>query len=192
MAVPTPPTNPPGRYPPYPGGGPSTGGGGTSGGNVIPPGLFLTNSNGGVFGLNQVALYPCTNISSGLTEYRTFDPTQPPNDPNLPSSYTWRIEQGNQYTNPTVRKLFWTFFDLGRVSVTWTLTGVTELQTVASQSVAIGVGNLVPTKAVMTVEVDLNLTAMNLQLSVLRAAGAGPLSILKVTLVGNVDDGSAT
>jgi hypothetical protein len=197
MAVPTPPTQPIIRNPPYPGGGPSTGGGGTSGGSTAGASAgvsaqSLTSSNGGVLGLNQVALYPCTNMVTGKTEYRTFDPTQTPNDPNLPSSYTWRIEQGNQYTNPTVRKLFWTFFDLGQVAVTWTLTGVTELQKVVTQSIPIGVGNFVPTKAVMTVEVDINLTAMNLQLSVAKLAGAGPLSILRITLVGNVDDGSAT
>ena len=194
------------RFPPYPGGGPTqppsgggggTGGSGGSGGGgatTSGAGIFVPVSNGGVFAATQLALYPCTNILTGQTEYRTFDPTQFPNDPNLPSFYSWRVEQiGGQYRNPTIRKLLWTFLDLGQVSVIWTLTGVTEQQQVISSSTGIGVGNAVPTLAVMTVEVDIFggvFTGMNLQLSVSRAAGAGPLSILKVAIIGEVEDTS--
>jgi hypothetical protein len=155
-------------------------------------GVFVPTSNGGVFASSQLALYPCTNILTGLTEYRTFDPTQPANDPLLPSSYAWRVEQiGGQYRNPTIRKLLWTFTDLGQVSVTWTITGVTEQQQVISSSTPIGVGNAVPTYATMTVEIDIVggvWTGMNLQLSVSKLAGAGPLSILKVAIIGEVEN----
>ena len=195
----------PPRYPPYPGGGPTqppsgggggSGGGGTGGSASSPSGagVFVPVSNGGVFAATQLALYPCTNIVSGLTEYRTFDPTQFPNDPNLSSFYSWRVEQiGGQYRNPTIRKLLWSFFDMGQVSVVWTLTGVTENQQVISSSTGIGVGNAAPTLAVMTVEIDIFggvFTGMNLQLSVTKAAGAGPLSILKVAIIGEVEDTS--
>jgi len=156
-----------------------------SGGSGI---ALPTTSNGGVFAANQVALYPCTNVITGKTEYRTFDPTQPPNDPVLPSSYTWRVEQVLPYRNPTIRKLFWTFTDLGQVSVSWTLTAVTEQQKVISQTTSLGVGNYIPTYAIMTVEVDINLTGMNLQLSVSKLAGAGPLSVLKVVIIGEVEE----
>lgn len=138
--------------------------------------------------MSQVCLYPCLNIVTGKSEYRTFDVAQPANDPVNPSSYSWRVEQLKPYRNPTVRKILWTFTDLGQVSVTWKITGVNEQQKVVTQSASLGVGNAVPTRAMMTVEVDLNITAMNLQLSVSKAAGDGPLSIVKVVMVGEIEE----
>jgi len=188
MAVPVPQPNP--RTRPYPGGHPSSGGGsgslpGGGGGGVTVP-----SSNGGVFAANQVAIYPCTNTSTGATEYRTFDVSQPPNDPIFPSSYAWKVEQFEDYRNPTVTAIIWTFTDLGRVSVTWTLTYVNEDQEVEAKSTSLSVGNLVPTGKIMTVRADILATGMNFQLSVSKAAGAGPLSIVKVKLWAAIEEGT--
>jgi hypothetical protein len=157
-------------------------------GSFVPQSTILPSSLGGVFGISQVCLYPCLNLVTGLSEYRTFDTTQPQNDPMNPSSYSFKVEQFKVYRNPTIRKILWTFKDLGQVAVTWTITGTNENQQVVSQSTSVGVGNAVPTKAIMTVEVDLNITAMNMQLSVAKAAGAGPMSILKVVLIGEIEE----
>jgi hypothetical protein len=164
------------------------GGGGGSAGTFQPQSTILPSSIGGVFAKSQVCLYPCLNTVTNQMEYRTFDVSQPANDPVNASSYLWRVEQMKPYRNPTVRKLLWTFTDLGQVTVTWTLTGVTEQQKVIQQSTSLGVGNKVPTLAMMTVEVDINITGMNLQLSVSRNAGDGPLSVVKVVIVGEIEE----
>ncbi len=168
---------------------------GGQGGGFQPQNSILPSSFGGVFALSQVTLYPCLNIVTGLSEYRTFDVTQPANDPANPSSYSWKVEQFKAYRNPTIRKILWTFKDVGQVSVTWTLTGTNENQQVVTAQTSLGVGNAAPTMAIMTVGIDVfgssgqsGFTAMNMQLSVSKAPGAGPLSVLKVVLVGEIED----
>lgn len=165
-------------------------GGQGSGGFFSAQSTIAPSSNGGVFALSQVCLYPVLNIVTGLMEYRIFDVTIPPNDALNPSSYSWRVEQLASYRNPTVRKLFWTYTDLGQVTAAWTITGTNELgQQVPAQTQTVTVGNLQPTKATMTAEVDFSaFTAMNIQLSVTRAANAGPLSIIAIDLVVEVED----
>lgn len=160
------------------------------GGNpsFAPASTIIPASYGGLIPTGQAAFYPCLNLASGLNEYRTFDVTQPQNDPVNPSSYAWRVEQIKSYRNPTIRKLLWTYTDLGQVSVSWMLTGTNENGQVVSQTTSLGVGNLVPTYAMMTTEVDINLTAMNLQLSVSKQAGEGPLSVVKIVMVGEVEE----
>jgi hypothetical protein len=154
-----------------------------------PQSTIAPSSNGGVFALGQIAVYPCLNTVTNQMEYRTFDVTQPQNDPVNPSSYSWRVEQLKAFRNPTVRKIFWTFTDLGQVSVTWSIQGTNELgKVVGPISTGIGVGNNPATRAILTTEVDLFINAMNLQLSVSKTAGAGPLSVVKVVMVGEVED----
>src|SRR5271156_6509129 len=94
-------------YPPYlpP---PPTGSQVATGGGVYNP-----NSLGQVFASKYGPLYPCLNLATGLTEYRTFDTTVPFNDPALPSSYFWKIEEGAPYRNPTARTVIVTYLDLG-------------------------------------------------------------------------------
>ena len=158
------------------------------GGTFQPTSTILPSSNGGIFAETEVCLYPCLNVVTNKMEYRTFDTTQTQNDPVNPSSYMWRVEQIKAYRNPTVRRILWTYMDLGQVSVTWTATGTNENQQAVSASTSLGVGNNPATKQMMTVEVDLVLTAMNLQLSVSKAAGAGPLSVVKVVMVGEYEE----
>jgi hypothetical protein len=163
--------------------------GGTPSGSFQPQSTVLPSSFGGLFSpAGVVALYPCLDLAGNGSEYRIFDVSQPPNDTINGSSYSWRVEQVESYRNPTIRKLFWTFTDLGQVTVTWTLTGTNELFKVVSQTATVTVGNVNPTYQSMTYEVDINLTAMNLQLSVQRKAGAGPLSIVRIVLVGECEE----
>jgi hypothetical protein len=181
VARPILPPNPPipPRNPPFPGGAPTGGGGGAS--------VFVPPSNGGVFAAQQQALFPCLNIVSGLTEYRTFDPTQGFNDPNAGSFYEWRAEQSRPYRQATIRRVIVTFTDLGQVTTTWTLTGSTDFGQPITQSTSVGFGNSPPSGEVLTVPVDLTLTGLNLQLSVTRAPNAGPLSIVQVVLIGTIE-----
>lgn len=167
------------RDKPLPGGAPTAGSG---------TGVFVPTSFGGVLATRQAALYPCLNIRNRQTEYRTFDPMQGFNDPLLPSRYSWRVEQVKPYRQLTIRRVIWTFTDLGQVAATWTLTGVNDQQKVVSQSILLGVGNNPPTFRIMTMPVDISLTGMNMQLSVSRDANAGPLSVLSLLMVGEIEE----
>ena len=85
------------------------------------------------------------------------------------------------YRNFTVRRFIWTFTDLGQVYVIWTLSGVNENQQVVQTTNAIGVGNAVPTYRIFSIALDFGpLSMMNQQLSVYRAANAGPLSVVQM------------
>ncbi len=162
---------------PYPGGTP-TAGRGTA--------IFVPTSFGGVLAFNQIALYPVLNIANNQMEYRTFDSGRVPNDQLLPSSYSWRVEQANAYEQFTIRRIIWTFTDLGQVTATWTLTGVNDAQEVISASTSLGVGNNPATGRIMTVPVDILLVGLNMQLSISRKANDGPLSVLSVLMITDV------
>ena len=192
MAVPLPPTNP--RFPPYGGGNGGgggsggSGGGSSGGGSTMAGSVSVPVSNGGVFAQSRVALYPVQSLVSGNMDYFSFNPLVAPNDMNNGSSYSWRVEELEPYRSYTVRGIIWTFTDLGQVSVTWQLTGVNENQEVVTATNSLGVGNAVPTGAMMSVLVSVTQTAMNQQLSVTRIAGAGPLSVVKVTMYGDIEE----
>jgi len=176
--------------PPYPsgGGGGGSSSGGSGGGNpAAGKSINVPASNGGVFAQRQVALFPCFSIANNRTEYHAFDPAMGFNDPLAASSYSWRYEQVKPYRQATVRRLLLTYRDLGRVSVTFTITGSTDNGTVVSNSTPIGFGSSTPTNRLLTTPVDIQLTALNPQLSVRREADAGPLSIVQVVMVGMVE-----
>lgn len=173
------------RYPPYPGGTPNTpttgGSGGGSSGASANTGVTVPTSNGGVFAQSRLVLYPCQNLITGDMEYFSFSPLVAPNDPFNPSFYFWRVEQISPYRNFTVRRFIWTFTDLGQVYVIWTLSGVNENQQVVQTTNAVGVGNAVPTYKIFSIALDFGpLSMMNQQLSVYRAANAGPLSVVQM------------
>jgi len=183
MAVPVPP-KPPVTSPPYsPGGG---GGGGTpaTGGGTVN----IPNSNGGVFAQSQIALFPCYNVYNSRVEYRALDPTQGFNDPLAARHYSWRVEQFKPYRQATIRRLIVTFKDIGQATMTWTITGVNDIQEVISKSVSLGFGNRTPTNRLMTVPVDFMLTGMNLQISVDQNPNDGPLCIVQMFPVGTIEE----
>jgi hypothetical protein len=192
VAIVAPPGAPggfPPRTPPYPGGGPTlpnspgTGGGSSGSGG----GVYVPVSYGGVFATAQASLFPCLNTNTGFMEFRTWDTTVPPNDPLLASSYTWKMEDLAAYRTPTLRRLVVTFRDLGQVATVWTATSENQ-QTQQTQQTSVGWGNAVPTMRIMSTPVDLSITGQLIQVSVTRAAGAGPLAIVKLTLAFQVEE----
>jgi hypothetical protein len=191
MAVPPtfPPSGPrpiPPRVPPYPGGTP--GGGQTPGTGSGAPNTYVPQSNGGVFAASKASLFPVFNATDNRCEFMAFDPTQGYNDTVNPSSYNFRVEEVAPYRTPTVRRVILSYIDLGVVAITLTLTGCNDQQAVVSKSAQITIGNNPATGAILTQKVDLQLTAMNQQLNVERAAGAGPLSLAKVWLIGESEE----
>lgn len=186
MARPIFPPYPP--NPPQPGGGSSGGsgggGGGTGGGSGVATGggVYLPESNGQVFAVNYGPLYPCLNLVTGLTEYRTFDVTVPFNDPVLGSSYSFKVEEVLVYRNPTFRSIIVTYLDVGIVNTVWTLTCSEDNQTVSTQVQTKQLGNAIPTYRLMAQRIDFVLTGQLIQLSVSRPPNGGPLAIAKVVI----------
>jgi hypothetical protein len=176
-----PPTPKPGS--PTSGGGGGSGGGGSSGGAAAD----FSNSNGGVLAAAKAVFFPCYSLVDARSVFCTLNPLNGYNDPINGSFYFWRVEQVKPYQQYTIRRIVFTFRDMGQVSVTWTLSAVTDAMEVVTKQNFIGFGNKVPTYREMTIKADLILTGMNMQLSVYRAPNAGPLSLIQVMPVGQMD-----
>lgn len=176
-APPQPPYRPAPRNQPAPAGSP------VGGGNVNVP-----LSNGGIFAATNVAMFPCFSLNDNTIGYFTFDTTETFNDQNIPSSYSWRVEQIAPFRQPTVRRVLVTYKDLGIVTATFSVSGCNDVGNVVSVSQTATWGNNPPTNALFTTKVDLQLTCLNPQLSVYRAANAGPLCIIQAVLVLEVED----
>ena len=176
--------------PPYPsgGGGGGSSSGGSGGGNpAAGKSINVPASNGGVFAQRQVALFPCFSIANNRTEYHAFDPAMGFNDPLAASSYSWRVEQIKPYRQASIRRIIVCYRDLGRVSVTFTVKGSDDFGNVISTSTAIGWGSPSPTNRLFMIAVDLVFTGQLPQLSVLREANAGPVSIVQAVLIGECE-----
>ena len=188
------PTEPSGGFPPYSpkggGGSPPSGGSGPNTPSVQAASVNIPTSNGGVFAQAQIALFPCFSVQNNRVEYHSFDPTQGYNDPYADSENHWRVEQVAPYRQATVRRIILTYRDMGQVVATFTVTGSNDVQQVVSTSTPVGFGNKIPTGRLMTVPVNLLLTALNPQVSVFREKNEGPLSIVQIVVVGEVEENS--
>jgi len=109
------------------------------------------------------------------------------NDATVPSSYSCKVEDVIAGRTPTCSRVIVSYTDLGVVNVTFTLSGTNDAGALDSISQVVTLGNTIPTGKMLTKVIGLALTAQNLQLSVLRAANAGPLSIVKIRLEGEVE-----
>jgi len=110
------------------------------------------------------------------------------NDPIQGSSYAYRIEDVDINRYPTVRRVILTYRDLGKATITVTLTGTNDNAQIVSNSVTIFIGNTVPTNTLITRLVDLTLSAFRPQLSISRAANGGPVSITRATILGESEE----
>jgi hypothetical protein len=161
------------------GGSPGTPSGGRSG---IPPG-----ENGGVGATNYVLLVPVQNSSSGLAYFGYYDTTNL-NDFDDSSYYNYRAEEVSINRVPTVRRIAINYVDLGPLKLTLTIFATNDLQQIISASATVQLGNSVATYGSMTTFVDLTLTGYQPQLLITRPANGGPMTILAVTLYGEVED----
>jgi hypothetical protein len=144
----------------------------------------MAASNGGTPAPLNLFLIPITDFALG--KFFQFDVTNF-NDAAIPSSYSCKVEDVIAGRTPTCSRIIVSYTDLGVVEVTFTLSGTNDAGEVVTESQIVDLGNLVPTNKMLTKIVSLALTAQNLQLSVLRAANAGPLSIVKIRLEGEVE-----
>lgn len=147
-------------------------------------------SNGGTATALNLALYPVDAIS-GVYFY-VFDPTNF-NDPNAGSFYDWKVEDVIAGRTPTINRVIISYRDLGVASLFVNLSGVIGPQdpnqpnTPVNASTTLTIGTVAATGVICTAIWGITLTAANLQLSVVRAANAGPVSITKVRMEGKVE-----
>ena len=143
-------------------------------------------SNGGIPAPLNIIL---VSVNASPSFY-TFDTTNF-NDSEEASFYFWKVEDILAGRTPTCNKVIVSYTDLGLVTATFTLSGTNDLGEVVSESSVEILGNQVATGRMLTKILGIPaLTAQNLQLTVNRAANAGPLSIVKVRIEGEVENTS--
>jgi hypothetical protein len=148
----------------------------------------MAASNGGTSAPLALFLLPI-----GASFYQ-FDVTNF-NDLNQGSFYFWKVEEVIAGRTATCSRPIITYRDLGVATISVTLSGSVvdqadqtgKAQTDVSVTTPLVIGSIAATQKLYTVLVGLELTAMNLQLSITRAANAGPVSIVKVRLEGQVE-----
>ena len=185
------PPNFPGGFNPDGGGGGGGGGhgggggGGGSGGTVSSFVPFL--ENGGFQATAYYLFVPTQSVNGGNAYIGAFSASNY-NDPVDGSYYFWRQEDIVVGRVPVVRRLILIYRDLGPATVTLGVQGIDDngTQQVSQQVVKIGTasasGNL------LTAFVDVQLSAYRPQAFIQRAAGAGAISIISLTMIGEVED----
>ena len=144
-------------------------------------------SNGGMVAPLNLALYPFTVDNGGLqVALYYFDPTNF-NDPASASYYSWKVEDVIAGRTPTINRVIISYRDLGVAELLINLSGTNDAGKPVISSQTVTIGNAVPSGIILTTVVGMNLTAQNLQLSVVRSAGGGPVSITKVRMEGRVE-----
>ncbi len=88
---------------------------------------------------------------------------------------------------PTISRVIISYRNLGVATITVTLTGTDDSGEVVTSTQEITIGTVGASGRITTILTGIALTAQNLQLTVTRAAGAGPVSITKVRMEGRVE-----
>jgi hypothetical protein len=156
-----------------------------------------TPSNGGVNAATSVDLFPMID-ANGKTYFYTFDPGLGNDDYYAPSTHYFRVEDAQPYRVPTIRWVTLTYINLGLCNLGLTITYCTvvpdeklgtEAPQINTQSVKAVIGSVNNIGSIMTQRIAFPvISGMNFQLSIVRPAGGGPLSLTKVTIAGTVED----
>jgi|SRR6267142_920992 len=146
-------------------------------------------SNGGISQLANVALMPMQDAITGTCGLYAFDPLFGFNDPVNASTHSYKVEEVMHGRTPTVTRLLVTYRDLGIVKVTFAFTFTDDSGATQSSLIEATLGNAQQTNKLITRILFPNsaITGQNIQLTVNRAANAGSLSIVKITICGKVE-----
>jgi len=146
-------------------------------------------SNGGISQLASVALMPMQDATTGACGLYAFDPLFGFNDPVNASVHSYKVEEIMHGRTPTVTRLLVTYRDLGIVRVIFAFTFTDDSGATQSSHIPAELGNAQQTNKLITKMLFPNsaITGQNLQLTINRAANAGPLSIVKITICGKVE-----
>lgn len=145
--------------------------------------------NGGFAGSTFFLFVPTSASDTGASFISIFDPSNF-DDPDDPSSYSWRSEDLVVARVHTVRRVALVYTDLGVATITVTVTGTDDNGSVVTTAQKVKIGTPGASGNQLTILVDLQLAAYRPQLSVSRVAGGGPVSIVSASLIGEVDNSS--
>jgi hypothetical protein len=143
-----------------------------------------TPSNGGTLSPLNLFLIPAQDFLDSVMW--TLDPTNF-DDPGLGGFYFWKTEDVIAGRIPKVSRVIISYRDIGVATFTITITGTNEEGKVVSNTTSTTVGTTSQSGKIATKIVGLLLRAQNLQVSISRNPGSGPLSITKVRLEGAVE-----
>jgi hypothetical protein len=143
--------------------------------------------NGGFAGTTFFLFVPTSASDTGASFISIFDPSNF-NDTVDGSSYSWRSEDIVPGRVPTVRRIILIYTDLGSATITATITGTNDNGNIVTASAQFNIGTSAASGAILTKFIDLTLTAFRPQLSISRAAGGGPVSIVEAVLIGEVEE----
>jgi hypothetical protein len=138
------------------------------------------------FGSSVMAV-PCLTLSGSSNTVAVFNAFNF-NDTTQGSSHTYKIEDVFPNMVPTIRRVVLTYRNFGITPVTLTITGTNDLGANITSTTTVTLGNAIATATTMlTAFVDISFTGFRPQLTISKAAGAGPLSIVMTTIVGRVE-----
>lgn len=169
------------------GGGHKGGGQPGSGTGSSGAGSFPATENGGVYANTYYLMVPVQNTVTNQCYIGYFDVTSF-NDSVDGSTYRYRSEDITPLRVPTVRRVGIIYRDLGIVTITVTIIATNDNGQVVKASTKVQLGNTIPTNALLTNLVNVTLVGFRPQIQIDRAAGAGPLSIASVTMIGTIED----
>jgi len=147
----------------------------------------MAQSNGGVSTVSRLTLFPMQETAGGATGFYAFDPSAGYDESQSGGFYSFKIEEVLPGRTPTIGQAIIKYRDLGVAVLGLMFTGVQDDQQIVSKTVMTMLGNLVPTNRIMTKIVGVGFTAKDVQLTLQRGAGAGPVSIVKLVLCGRVE-----
>jgi hypothetical protein len=139
-------------------------------------------SNGGMAQQLGLILIP-----NSTTIYSFLDPTNF-NDPNSSSFYDFKVEQVIPGRIPTLGQLILSYRDLGVATILINVTGTNDQGKAVNWGPnSYTIGNAVPLNIILTKVIGVGFSAQNLQVSIIRNANAGPISITGVRLEGHIE-----
>ena len=147
----------------------------------------MAQSNGGVSTVSRLTLFPMQETAGGATGFYAFDPSAGYDESQSGGFYSFKIEEVLPGRTPTIGQAIIKYRDLGAAVLGLMFTGVQDDQQIVSKTVMTMLGNLVATNRIMTKIVGVGFTAKDVQLTLQRGAGAGPVSIVKLVLCGRVE-----
>lgn len=145
------------------------------------------NENGGFLATNFFLMLPLQDMTNGAVGVAIFN-TGSFDDANDASSYSYKIEDIVPGRVPTVRRVIVNYRDLGPATLLVTLTGTNDNAQQISVSASKSIGTAAATGDQFVTFVDIELTAFQPQLTIGRAAGGGPISIISATIIGEVEE----
>jgi hypothetical protein len=116
----------------------------------------------------------------------TLDPTNS-DDAGIGGFYFWKVEDVIAGRTPTISRIIVSYRNLGVATFTLTLTGTDDSGNTVLNSTPVTVGTSKASGRICSKVIGLALTGQNLQVSVSRDPGSGPLSITKLRMEGRVE-----